>query len=49
MKELNRRIRKKKGLLKDVRYNEVKEQVFEALDAEEHVLEQKTAAQEELK
>ena len=43
--KMNRRIRKKKGLLKDLRYSQIKEQVFEALDAKESIWEQKTAEQ----
>ena len=39
---MNRRIRKKKGLLKDLRYSQIKEQV---LDAKESIWEQKTAEQ----
>ena len=42
---MNRRNRKKKGLLKDLRYSQIKEQVFEALDAKESIWEQKTAEQ----
>lgn len=37
---MNRRIRKKKGLLKDQHYNQIKKEIFEAMEVKASILEQ---------
>lgn len=43
--KMNRRICKKRGLLKDSKYNHVKKEVFEALEAKGDELEKKVSGQ----
>ena len=42
---MNRRIRKKKGLLKDRHYNQMKKELFQAMEEKAGILEQQAAVQ----
>ena len=42
---MNRRIRKKKGLIRDQRYSEIKKEMFQAMEINAAILEQKAEVQ----
>ena len=42
---MNRRIRKQKGLLKDRHYNQMKKELFQAMEEKAGILEQQAAVQ----
>lgn len=44
---MNRRIRKKKGLLKDLSYNQIKTEMFQAMEKKAVELEEHAAVQNE--